>query len=187
MAEQSITLAPGESRLVSFEATPQGARTYQVAVNGLSGSFKATTPYPVTISNMSIRSPIYDQLDYWYNPYQIVNYSMTLKAARRVPEVVGTGSCSIYVTVDLWDAQGHTARAKIGAVPPYREPESPMFYYLPPGTRSWGSNGSFYLKNSGIYPPIQLAWRLTVEIRDGGIGNALVGEGIGEGTLWYGG
>ncbi|GAJ04434.1 unnamed protein product, partial [marine sediment metagenome] len=74
MTEQNITLAPGESRSVSFEAIPQEAKTFQVAVNGLTGSFKATTPYPVTISNMNIGSPIYDQLDYWYNPYQIVNY-----------------------------------------------------------------------------------------------------------------
>ena len=41
MAEQNVTLAPGESRLVSFEATPQEARIYQVAVNGLAGSFRA--------------------------------------------------------------------------------------------------------------------------------------------------
>ena len=44
MAEQSITLAPGESRLVSFEATPQGAKTFQVSVNGLNGSFVALEP-----------------------------------------------------------------------------------------------------------------------------------------------
>ncbi|MBA7543124.1 hypothetical protein ES705_35451 [subsurface metagenome] len=42
MAEQSVTLQPGESKLVSFEATPTKARTYQVSVNGLTGSFKAT-------------------------------------------------------------------------------------------------------------------------------------------------
>jgi len=41
MAEQSITLNPGESRVVSFEVTPQEARIYQVSVNGLTGSFKA--------------------------------------------------------------------------------------------------------------------------------------------------
>ena len=42
MAEQSVTLQPGESKLVSFEATPTKARTYQVSVNGLTGSFVAT-------------------------------------------------------------------------------------------------------------------------------------------------
>jgi len=42
MAEKSVTLQPGESKLVSFEATPHEARTYQVSVNGLIGSFVAT-------------------------------------------------------------------------------------------------------------------------------------------------
>lgn len=41
MAQQSVTLNPGESKAVSFEATPQEAKTYQVSVNGLTGSFKA--------------------------------------------------------------------------------------------------------------------------------------------------
>ena len=49
MAEQSVTLAPGESKQVSFETTPHEARTYQVSVNGLTGSFVAMTPIPVEV------------------------------------------------------------------------------------------------------------------------------------------
>jgi len=41
MAEQTVELAPGESRVISFEATPHEAKTYQVSVDGLTGSFKA--------------------------------------------------------------------------------------------------------------------------------------------------
>lgn len=41
MAEQSVTLQPSESKVVSFEATPTVAKTYQVLVNGLTGSFVA--------------------------------------------------------------------------------------------------------------------------------------------------
>ncbi|GAI59798.1 unnamed protein product [marine sediment metagenome] len=41
MAERTIELAPGESSLVSFEAVPAEARSYQVLVNGLEGSFSA--------------------------------------------------------------------------------------------------------------------------------------------------
>ncbi len=44
MAEQEITLEPSESRVVSFEATPHEARTYQVSVDGLTGSFMAMAP-----------------------------------------------------------------------------------------------------------------------------------------------
>ena len=46
MAEQNVTLEPGESKLVSFEAIPHEARTYQVVVDGLSGSFSAVAPPP---------------------------------------------------------------------------------------------------------------------------------------------
>ncbi|GAJ04708.1 unnamed protein product, partial [marine sediment metagenome] len=41
MTEQNVTLQPGESKLVSFEATPHEAKVYQVSVDRLSGSFKA--------------------------------------------------------------------------------------------------------------------------------------------------
>lgn len=43
MAEQTVSLAPGESKVVSFEVVPDVARTYSVTVDGLSGTFKATT------------------------------------------------------------------------------------------------------------------------------------------------
>lgn len=43
MAEQSVYLAPGESRIVSFNVTPTEVKTYSVSVDGLSGSFIATT------------------------------------------------------------------------------------------------------------------------------------------------
>lgn len=48
MAEQQITLNPGESREVTFEATPTVAKTYQVSVDGLTGSFVAI-PRPTEI------------------------------------------------------------------------------------------------------------------------------------------
>ena len=41
MAEQSVTLNPGESKVVGFEAVPSVAKTYHVEVNGLAGSFVA--------------------------------------------------------------------------------------------------------------------------------------------------
>lgn len=41
MAQQSITLQPGESKTVTFEVSPAEAGTYQVSVDGLSGSFHA--------------------------------------------------------------------------------------------------------------------------------------------------
>jgi len=46
MVEQEVTLAPGESKLVSFEATPHETKTYHVSINGLTGSFFAIRPSP---------------------------------------------------------------------------------------------------------------------------------------------
>jgi len=43
MAQQSVTLQPGESKEVSFTVTPTTAKTYSVSVDGLSGSFVCTT------------------------------------------------------------------------------------------------------------------------------------------------
>ncbi|GAI66947.1 unnamed protein product, partial [marine sediment metagenome] len=50
MAEQVVELAPGESKLVSFEAIPHEARTYHVSVNGLTGSFVAIAPAGLALS-----------------------------------------------------------------------------------------------------------------------------------------
>lgn len=44
MAEQTVTLQPSESTPVVFEAIPHEARTYQVTVDGLAGSFVALAP-----------------------------------------------------------------------------------------------------------------------------------------------
>ena len=41
VAQQAVTLQPGESKTVSFEVTPTVAKTYQVTVDGQSGSFRA--------------------------------------------------------------------------------------------------------------------------------------------------
>jgi len=41
MADQTVTLQPGESRTVSFQITPTEAKSYSVSVNGLSGTFRA--------------------------------------------------------------------------------------------------------------------------------------------------
>ena len=43
MAQQTVTLQPGESKMVSFTVTPTVAKTYSVSVDGLTGSFIATT------------------------------------------------------------------------------------------------------------------------------------------------
>lgn len=42
--KKSVTLQPGESKVVAFTYTPSQPRTYQVTVDSLVGSFVATGP-----------------------------------------------------------------------------------------------------------------------------------------------
>jgi len=51
MAEQKVTLQPGESKVVSFEAIPREVKTYHISVDGLSGSFRAISPpWSITVA-----------------------------------------------------------------------------------------------------------------------------------------
>ena len=43
MAQKTVSVAPGGSAVVAFEVTPTAAKTYQVSVDGLMGSFVCTT------------------------------------------------------------------------------------------------------------------------------------------------
>lgn len=54
MAEQNIILSPSESKVVSFEATPTVAKTYQVSVDGLSGSFTAIAAPAVKVTAITL-------------------------------------------------------------------------------------------------------------------------------------
>jgi len=57
VATREVTLAPGDSEVVSFEVTPDVARTYSVSVDGLHGSFKATEVVPpadIRVENLEI-------------------------------------------------------------------------------------------------------------------------------------
>lgn len=47
VSRQTVTLAINESKSVTFSGTPKEARTYQVSVNGLTGSFKAIAKPPL--------------------------------------------------------------------------------------------------------------------------------------------
>lgn len=49
MAQQQVTLSPGESRRVSFQTVPDVAKTYSVKVNGLAGSFVAKAEEPTLV------------------------------------------------------------------------------------------------------------------------------------------
>jgi len=53
VAEQTVTLEPGESKAVSFEVIADVAKTYSVTVDGLTGTFRATT---VPVANLRVEN-----------------------------------------------------------------------------------------------------------------------------------
>ena len=80
MAEQPVELAPGESKVVSFEAIPAEAKTYQVSVDGLTGNFVAVKAQVkvtnITVSPTSLTNAIHEYsthlgLGYWGDPFTI--------------------------------------------------------------------------------------------------------------------
>ncbi|GAI71510.1 unnamed protein product, partial [marine sediment metagenome] len=68
-AQQIVTLQPGESRVVSFEVTPTMAKTYQVSVDGLSGSFVATEigvpAYSVALGVLNMTPKVDEYVEWW--------------------------------------------------------------------------------------------------------------------------
>lgn len=58
VAQEQVTLSPGESKVISFTVTPTVAKTYVVTIDGLSGTFKATAAPPpgadIRIENLTI-------------------------------------------------------------------------------------------------------------------------------------
>ena len=60
MAEQSVTLAPGESKTVSFEVTPAVAKTYSVSVDGLAGTFRAVE---VPVADIKVENLFIDKAE----------------------------------------------------------------------------------------------------------------------------
>ncbi|MBA7703978.1 hypothetical protein ES703_112775 [subsurface metagenome] len=125
MAEQNVTLQPGESKVVSFEATPTVAKIYQVSVNGLTGSFVATEalePVPCVycgatfsteaglISHMESNHPSQPYLIYAYpEKSQVprgggcrVNYKAFIPALRALPTGVYSPSWILWITMGTY-------------------------------------------------------------------------------------
>jgi hypothetical protein len=59
VAEQEITLQPGESKTVSFKVIPDKDKTYRVSVDEQSGTFKATYPEPFLKQDRGSYSELY--------------------------------------------------------------------------------------------------------------------------------
>ena len=67
--EQIVTLGPGESQVVTFEVTPEVAKTYSVSANGLYGTFVATevgvAAYSVALGVSNMTPEVGEIVSWW--------------------------------------------------------------------------------------------------------------------------
>lgn len=89
--KKTVTLEPDVSRIVTFEVAPEEAKTYQVSVNGLIGSFKVIAPVPWSFSGISCFTEP-SGVGMWMQ----VNYSATIH---------NIGDRQVTKTVTLWRKQ----------------------------------------------------------------------------------
>lgn len=162
MVEQEIMLQPGESKTVSFTATPTEARTYQVAVNGKSGNFTAIKEPPgnFVYSNASLELLPWIEIEPYASPitaYPVFRCTITNQASVRGKRTVGvyyqfrTGSgemkpSKLVRSFDLRLEPGESYEfnfdPRIGATP--QQGDGGIIYYNPDnlvlmyhGTYSW--------------------------------------------------
>lgn len=147
MAEQILTLNPGESEAVSFEVTPQEAGVYQVIVNGLAGSFVAVEAAKgmVTLYATGLRpEPVDWYISWYYDGKWRVHIEEDGTYSKRAWE-----SCTPPEPIDLNNL--------IFRVHDYSEQEKcPATGYY--GACRWGPFGPFTVEHGRIY---------TINIRTG--------------------
>lgn len=137
MAEQVVELTPSESKLVSFEAIPREAKTYQVVVDGLTGSFKAIIPpEPVTIDSLKIMCDFPNNI--FYTLLTITNHT-NLTFIDETPTGAGGG-----LVTQLW-AIGYPPVGLVMIFKP-REWDGFGIGNVPPGTHTYRGvvHGSFF-------------------------------------------
>lgn len=183
-SEQTITLEPNESVLVNFEANPNVRGTYNVSVNGLTGSFMAIVPpYPIVFVGANI-SPISVLVSSgWWGTsyYAAAQLKIDWNAAHRVPEAEGGGSCNINVTWQLTKG-AVTLSGSFSTTPQAREPAGAQYYYFPPGAGSVGWPYAGMQVSWGQTPPTPGTWDYTVNLK-ALVGGEVVGENTFSGTV----
>jgi len=185
IAEQTVTLQPGESKTVAFKVTPTTAKTYQVSVDGQSGSFKAIAPqYPIVFTGATI-SPIsvLAGSGWWGTSYYAVaQHFISWNAAHRIPEVEGSGSGQINVTWQLSKGATSVGGGAYTTTPQTREPSGAQYYYFPPGPGSVGWPYAGGQVSFGNAPPALGLYNYTINVK-ALVGAVIVGENTFEGTV----
>ncbi len=125
MAEQIVELAPGESKLVSFEVNPTAARTYSVSVDGLTGSFKAVPVPPFSYGACFGAGYINPDATAWWYP------DLTFT-------IINPNSVAVTHTMTLWQRSVSLAGYPPGDPTPRTDAVPPTLITLQPGgSYSW--------------------------------------------------
>ncbi len=130
MATQSVSLQPGESKVVSFEAIPTVAKTYQVLVNGLTGSFRAVSPvvpiYSVVLGVSNTTPKVGEAISWWVDITNIGTVSGEPRIEwyidgvtpghSHIPPLAPGASRRVYgVNVSFSTSGTHTLGVKVGS------------------------------------------------------------------------
>ena len=130
MAEQIVELAPGENKLVSFEAIPNEARVYQVSINGLAGSFRTiTAPGPLELGSVTIldingklfvETGIEDGIPYGVLAEPLVLSSWTISVHMRDNTIVMDEDNFTHFFFEFWPVPAWDAEFPWSSPPAYR-------------------------------------------------------------------
>lgn len=119
MAQQTVTLQPGESKQVSFEAIPHEAKTYNVKVNGLTGSFvviAATKFYMPPQMTVEVTNGLI-LAQYWKCLFSVVITNKGETSGTRTITSVGSGPglepSTLTEKITLAPGQSYTFRAQL--------------------------------------------------------------------------
>ncbi len=136
MAEQVVELAPSEAKMVSFEAIPHEVKTYQVSVDGLTGTFSVTY-YQATFEGFTATVDQLDEIEKYLTPEQ---YEAWIDAAcqEAVDEAAAINGYvawssdrgyyaitedELYANPDYWTEQVTTPEEAVPEHPTYIVPE----------------------------------------------------------------
>ena len=88
--QKTISLNPGESKLVSFAVTPTGVGLHTVSVDGLSGSFSVLEP---PVAQFVVSDLVISPTEVY--PGEAVSISVTVK---NIGQVAGTATITLEVS-----------------------------------------------------------------------------------------
>jgi len=167
-SSQTVTLTPSQSLQVNFEVSPQEGKTYNVSVDGLTGSFIAAVPnipFSMAITNVeTMTDPI--ATSFWTAQLTV---KITNNSNSTITHVLRCGMCrpgkqnendpAVYTVLRYWDVMPATTQLSVTLGP--GESITHVSPYYVPGTNYINQDLSYH---SG--ERIRYAWRILDELNN---------------------